>query len=848
MRESFFRPLGLVTVPNEYGFYPAGALSRAENVVMRDPGILSQLSKRDTFGNDPWDETEVDFHFLMLYNTSATYLALVLGDGAYTPYWYASGLWQAAPYEDTKTTFTYVGPNDPLGYIAPWNKPITFRERTLLTSDQGVLVADYIDPDEFATPPTQLNLRHAGFPQPFLWGFTYSAGTAVTGTDVVTYAATLERKYDDRPGYVLISEPSPLQRIKANGDSGFEMSVSWAGGDATVEGLSGVREGDVVKIWRSLPQTSSAPDENIESGTTLYLAKTYSLTSADITAQFTTIIDDADPDSLYEELYSNPGQQSLLSIRRRPPQAKCVAYYQGATFYANCRTAGQWKTRVPYGIGALDNGAATVRERGIGYRTGAGNFTSGSPTVTGVSAADYAGLAVGQRFYDPAGANGYTITALPGGGVITMSANYAGATLPSPFATVDVIEVDGIKHPIPDLYGFVESLGTAGNAPDHFFYNLIADNTIAYREQLGTPFSLADLQLVFNQGWALGPTRYAQNGAAISIRATNGANYDPPVPEITASPQEFASQPEPNRMYWSWDQQPECVAPGNSMPVGAGEIIALAQIRDSLIVFCTDGTYRVTGYLTRTSGIGAAWRIDALDRSFVIASASAFTVLRDRCYAVGSLGLVEVTEGSVQQLSTGVVTIDSEGPVIGLTSPHEVWIKLHESQEGWLIYSVDQEAYTQYIAEDADQDTVASESPFAGQGFINFAGSLPGVTNLGGADAVEATIDYQPVHGQNPLGAKQWIDMTLIFDVASAGRIAVPRFNGSSWPTAAAALLNRQNDSRRNYQVPRNAPALGHTLCPGIVLTGTSADPRTRMSLRGVSLRFQPLSDQQVFR
>src|SRR5512143_1761156 len=52
MREVIVRPRGLVTSPNKYGQYPAGAMSTCRNVALRDPGVITSLPARRSFQAD----------------------------------------------------------------------------------------------------------------------------------------------------------------------------------------------------------------------------------------------------------------------------------------------------------------------------------------------------------------------------------------------------------------------------------------------------------------------------------------------------------------------------------------------------------------------------------------------------------------------------------------------------------------------------------------------------------------------------------------------------------------------------------------------------------------------------
>jgi hypothetical protein len=838
MRETIVRPLGLITSPNKYGIYPVGALSRADNCVMREPGLLSALQAESGLS--------IVGGATNVRRIGSTGRQLIAVNGT-DVYWVtAGGVSTVAPLEDTGSAIH-------VAYgVTGGISPFLFRSREFVNAERGWLAADYVNPSS----ASERTLRWAGLPQPIITSALLAnanAGLALADNDVVTYAATIERSYTD--GYVLISEPSPLQRVKCPAGSGpTSIALRVAFGDSANTGRSAVHVGDVVRIWRSPPVTSVGLGQNTESGVTLYLAHSYTLVAADITAQLTaTITDDSDPDSLSQELYTNPGQETLQSVRRRPPIARTAAVLDGFTFYGNTSTPPQWVARVPSGLGLLDLGTAANRARGIGVRgISSGTFTIGSPNITTVSAAQYVGLAVGQSLAGNANATGKTIVALPGGGVVQMSGNAAASGAAGGLYSVDIVLLNGIRYEIPDLQGFIQNVagGTSG------FWSFLTAQTVAYRE---TPavFTPAILQLVYNQSFAMEPSRSITTGAGTSfgIAATNGANYDPPVPEFASPQQLFLENTNKNLVYWSWDQQPEAVAPGNSLPVGKGEILASAATRDAIYYFCTDGLYRLSGYGTRSSGIGAQWRVDAIDKTLIIADPHAVCVLRDATYAYTSRGLVEINGAAPPvELTTGILSDLLPGArwtsssTVGryfLTADedrNEVWLAVPGDLETEVfIYNAQQQAFTQCtLLGDATASVFADM--LGAVAFNHSAGpNRIRYFDPNGVFYATVTLDLQPIHANDPLTTKQWIDMTVICDRENVGVVATPRFNGTAL-ALTGTLIQRANDARFNFGVPRSAPAVGATLAPGVEFAVAA------VKLRGLSLRHEVLTDQQAFR
>lgn len=900
MRETLIRPLGLVTQPNEYGQYPAGALSRADNWVMRSPGILSRMQAHTWLSQGlvtPGTYTGPR----RLHSTRAQLIAF-LSRGRPTTFaiWIKpDGTHFSATFEDPSIDWTrmFFGENT----THPQITPILFRSRTIVPTVKGPIAADYADPSTTA----ERMFRWAGLPQPgfeSISNINGGTGQAVKLHDVVTYAVTVEREYPD--GYRLISEPSPLTRFKSNHDDSSVLLLVNFGPPAAM-GMSGYRNGDIVKIWRSLPVQSDGINLNTDSGTTLYLAKQQVLTLSPYGSM--SILDDSEPTSLTEELYTNPGQESLGSARRRPPQSRCMASFGGVAFYGNVTSPPRWLARVPGGLGLLaypgwtETKPQASRARGVGVRKVVGFLATGDDTtVVDIDEASMVGLVVGQEVYGNLNSVSHgtivSITPAPPGGTgsITVSGSLADEDQGPDFGvaiyTVDVIEIDGIRLLIPDLQWLLRTLaGDDGMGPlcsDSLRYCVTTGETVAYLEYAdGAQFAPAAVQLVFNQSWIMEPCRYSQQ-ATLTVRGTHGENYDPPIPQLTEAAQVFTQTPYENISYYSWDQQPEAVAPPNYIPVGTGKIYAMVSTLDALYFFCSDGLHRLTGYMTRSSGIGAQWRVDTLDRTLVIADAHAYCVLRDVVYAYTNRGLVAVTKDGVQELTTGIVgdilpgarwSDDrmSDGFFLAADlNNDEVWLgSCGDAVMNWIyIYNARHKAFTRYAALDSNVtrhleffEPLSSVTACTDQ-FNNAVSFIsPSETRY-----YDATADFQPIHADDPLLAKQWIDTTIIGDSKSVGTLVCARFNG--YELAAHPLAKRPNDTRKNFGVPRRAPAVGHTLAPGIRAPGNLAQdiaiqgiplvlhgeqivtgaadvyPTQPLNLLGISLRFEALSEQAVFR
>jgi hypothetical protein len=106
------------------------------------------------------------------------------------------------------------------------------------------------------------------------------------------------------------------------------------------------------------------------------------------------------------------------------------------------------------------------------------------------------------------------------------------------------------------------------------------------------------------------------------------------------------------------------------------------------------------------------------------------------------------------------------------------------------------------------------------------------------------TADYQPQYGPDPVSSKQWIDMVAMFDLASAGKVITPRFNGVAYTGNPLVQYPQQQDARAAFGISQEAPAVANLLAPGL----SGAAETTITELRGIAMRYEPIDEQQVFR
>jgi hypothetical protein len=813
-RQTVVAPLGLILLPNPYGQYPAGALAQAQNVVCRAPGELWQAPSFGNFttfganGNLVQKMFPIDAGHIYTWDRDTGTLTWRVRDP------FISNTAVAIP-----SIASVFGLFFDTGQI--W--PIRARERMLVnTRTCGVFVGDNM------APPTTADaaLRSAGMPQPHMRFNGAGLGSVIPGNTTVGYAAVLKRTFAD--GYEVVSVPSPVavfSAISSTQDPGF--TVLWSS-------TAGVVAGDLIEVYRT-DGTPNQGSQTVDPGDTLKLILTRTLTSGDISASLYTFTDTQVMQAPFfqttgRELYTNPGQETALQANRQPNIVEAMAKFQNYVFFGAVTERPAWTWAVPAGMGSSQSASvpAVYRASGLGNRAGLGTITSGSNTITGISAADIVGVKVGQSWSGAltSFASGTTVTAV-GTTTITMSANALGNA--AAFSLQDRIILDGV--PI-DLFNYNSLL-----QPTMSNYEVTTDQavnvaTLATGVVLGTTITIE-------------PVRPAQS--TITVTATNGANYMPPVPEFGSTAQTFSRKRTPNLLQWSKDSQPESVPPSNEINIGQGTIISMFATKNALWIFCTDGLFRL-------SGDAPPWRVDIVDPSLILVAPQAAVQMRDTIYAYCNYGVVAISDSGIVELTQPILNEQFPGPPYSATPT--IILERNELDDEvivWLggapiyIYNINQKAWTTFTGVINITSTTAlafQRSPATGPAGVLFGisgpafGSSYSLWNPSGTTYLPAIVRYQPNFGDDdPLIMKQYVDETLLFQTSDAAKTVTVTEAGTS--IASVALTTHNNDSYGTVGVPRTV-AITQTSSPGFTMTSSS----TQFRFRGISQRFVFMTDQ----
>lgn len=824
LRQTIVQPLGLINTPNTYGQYPPGALSVAQNIVMRAPGEVWQAPG---FGTQVATFGGASDILRKLYPLDSGHVYAWTRDAANT--WTVSEAGVAATLPTSAVTITNQLFSDE-GQITP----IRMRERMLFPSIRaGVFVGDSMAP----TNATERALRSACMPQPLVSALTRTTTNAATLPNgvCVGYAALLKRTFTD--GYEIFSVPSPIYRFP-NIVDGVTVDVSLTIAWNTGANSFGVVAGDIIEIYRTDGLVSNSA--NSDPGDTLKLINVHTITAGEVIAgtytyRDTTICQSPLYQTIGRELYTNPGQESALQANRQPNICRSMAKFKTFAFYGDVTERPRWTFQVPAGFGN-SGGAAPMntvwwRTNGIGTRGGAGTITGGSPTVTAVSAADMVGVAVGQIWLGSGLFFASTATVISKTiNSFTMSSNALGPG--AAWFLADQITLNGTPIRAADLGDLIASIAATGA-----YHEITIDTSIP--PTLVGPY-------VTGATITIEPTRPAQTN--LSVTATNSVNYQEPVPEWGSTAKVFLRTRSPNLLQWSKDNQPEHVPPSNETNVGAGSIIAMAATKNALWIFCTDGLYRL-------SGDAPPWRVDLVDPSCVLVAPQALTQLRDTIFAYTNYGIVAITDVGIGEITSQLLQETFPGPAYSLTPTviverneldDEIVVSLgtnilyvyNTKQKSWTYLSSTPNSTTADITALAFQRTPASGAAVLLVG-TSTSGQVPRYApwNPGAVNFLAGDTRYQPFYGDDPLTMKQFIDETLLFNPADAGKTVTVSELGVT--IASSPLTLHNSDAYGTVGVPRRF-AISQSAAPGFTMLSSA----TQFRFRGISLRFAAMANQ----
>lgn len=200
--------------------------------------------------------------------------------------------------------------------------------------------------------------------------------------------------------------------------------------------------------------------------------------------------------------------------------------------------------------------------------------------------------------------------------------------------------------------------------------------------------------LVANRGWRMIVTgtegeygRLTSGDFVIEERGIGGAGFDlegnvdaygvyawsPSLIESIASSNDRAT----NRLFWSAPEEPEAVPLINFVDVAtsSAKIQRVIPLRAALLVFTTEGLYRVAGVAPD------AWSVDLIDPTIRLVSRDTVDVIDNQAIAWTTRGVMLVNEGEAVDISTGAIGKRLDAYVRdGAGTTSHVWVAAWRSQ------------------------------------------------------------------------------------------------------------------------------------------------------------------------
>jgi len=455
-------------------------------------------------------------------------------------------------------------------------------------------------------------------------------------------------------------------------------------------------------------------------------------------------------------------------------------------------------------------------------------------------------LVAGMEIDCAAFAAGTTVTSInTGAGTAVLSANASGNNTGIPVNFRDRIEING-------------DLVTVNN-PAAMMVNIPDSNPVhvEFKEALTVSSAGADGGLEVATMRFYNPYPYLGD---VTLRATNGQNYDPPLPEIDETAASGTTDPRYNRLRVSELDQPWAVPPGegNELLVSNGTIHRIIPTTDALYVFTDEGLYRVTGDFPN-------WFVDQLDPTLILASRNSVGVLRDNIWAYTGRGLVRISGAAVEQISKGLVGDSSNLPGINYTDTwlytlacdeahNEVHFLSDTANKAW-VFNADTNRFAtvDYDASGTPPGNVTTIFYVAKEREMMHARNLTTGSNcyvfVLDQDAASAatgnTLSFQPITGDGDSESlKEWIDVTYNLGAFTTGAELAPEFGSydqSAYPVTVPAGSGGTR-VRAKVDVGREA-ALSPTLAPTLTITA-NAQSVARWRLYGFSARWVPAGDE----
>lgn len=871
------KPQGIITEPNKVGQFPMGAFANATNLAIRSFGSVEQVEQWSVAGNLSGTPFGAGY---ALANRSITAFIVEIGS---SQNWTIKWFWFNENTGLTTTGFAVIG--------SPFNSSISrygrtgmvlLRNRLIICGSADAFAFDFIGDDDGEFVSIE-GPRLCGLFQPGITTrgsqTTAEADGGVLGPNKhITACATMRVIFAD--GYELVSLPSMLWDF-ANLSTTLTQVPAFYSIDTDV--LYGTANRKFkIDLYRTREQSVGYDAINnkylpISNGSSFYLAKT-----VDRTGSATGITDTTLASALGEALITNLASGGAAALPCPPVPSKTAAEFRGHAFYANRLDPAEVTLLNPYFWGVIPQTAPVqLATYGIGFRVfTAGAATNASPTVTGL--VNTTGVVAGQNLIyrrTDTGATVMTGQVLSKTGTTitsTVNSSYTGSVTAT---SEDVIEFSGTR------IGAGASASAFAIGLDAFFFNVDC-TAVALEPQTSIP------GVGIYPGFApTGGLRIRSRGYnPITLRATNGDNYSPTLPAISAPVLTIDPTPQLNGYAWSENNEPENCPPANYAFAGAGEIYKTIATRDCLWFFCSDGLYRLSGNGGDVAN-GYDWVLDPVDPKLVLHNQNCAVVHREFVYAYTNRGLVSIdSEGTVRELSDGRInptsrdtsgklpnrswTVEIDNVVndqavwmVADTVNDEIWLRIgffdNNPKQIW-IYNTKTDTFciripTLYSPREVPTLGVYNQGQqlvytlFTGRTGIHIPNNNVSSSLRNYEELFAAT---QPIYGGSKTAShtlKHWQDVQFSFKTPQSAAGAVLTFRGTSGGSQIARTIPvvtgqpNAESARLGFTVWRNFPGTSNAFSFSFFI-GATTGSFAPVTLEGYSVNFVDFTEQRAVR
>lgn len=391
--------------------------------------------------------------------------------------------------------------------------------------------------------------------------------------------------------------------------------------------------GDTIELYSSEFSAEYPNDE-------YYLNKEVELTSDHISDGYVEILDDTFDEELGAALYTNESREGAEAANVRPPTAKTMCTFNNSLWLGNLA----YPARLDLSFRAELGGILNTDAGELGSRIMAGDLTNGSAVVTNVSAPSIAKLKVGMivERQNPDGHSGTGHLLITSIGATSFTLNETWEDSSDPGATHfvnDSIKIGSEYYRLNYILEDIRVGSSEQDASDLYTATMqeLLDSSAAV--PLGFDFYLSHLSL----GCILTST------AAPEVWATQGALYNPPLPEPTeANGYQMPQDILPDHVAWSKQDEPDHFELSNLEAVGrfGATVYAMAEAGNAIIIATDRGLTRGYGYADSQVSFSE------IDKSVSATSYHCIDAIGPRAYIAANDGVYMVTENGATSLTT----------------------------------------------------------------------------------------------------------------------------------------------------------------------------------------------------